>query len=80
MDYGLTYKGDGATVRFDTYCNSSLGDCIDTGRSTGAYVTTMAGGAISWSSKLQTIVCLSSTEAEYIAAVEAGKEILLKSE
>ncbi|KAJ3494544.1 hypothetical protein NMY22_g20057 [Coprinellus aureogranulatus] len=76
-DYKLTYKGDGATVRFDTYCDSSHGDCIDTGRSTGAYVTTMAGGrAISWSSKLQTVVCLSSTEAEYIAAVEAGKEIL----
>ncbi|KAJ3493262.1 hypothetical protein NMY22_g20234 [Coprinellus aureogranulatus] len=37
-DYKLTYKGDGATVRFDTYCDSSHGDCIDTGRSTGAYV------------------------------------------
>jgi hypothetical protein len=36
----------------------------------------MGGGAIGWSSKLQTVVALSSTEAEYMAAVEAGKEIL----
>jgi len=35
----------------------------------------MAGGAIGWSSKLQGTVALSTTEAEYIATVQAGKEI-----
>ena len=33
-------------------------------------------GAVSWSFKLQTLVALSTTEAEHISAVEAGKEIL----
>ena len=33
-------------------------------------------GAVSWSSKLQSLVALSTTEAEHISAVDAGKEIL----
>uniref|UniRef100_A0A3Q7IFR1 Pectinesterase catalytic domain-containing protein n=1 Tax=Solanum lycopersicum TaxID=4081 RepID=A0A3Q7IFR1_SOLLC len=36
----------------------------------------MAGGAISWQSKLQKCVALSTTEAEYIAATEAGKKMV----
>ncbi|CAN0917931.1 Retrovirus-related Pol polyprotein from transposon TNT 1-94, partial [Linum grandiflorum] len=47
---------------------------FDSRKSTSGYVFTFSGGAISWQSKLQKCVALSTTEAEYIAAVEAGKE------
>ncbi|KAJ2926388.1 hypothetical protein H1R20_g10715, partial [Candolleomyces eurysporus] len=76
QDHKLTYTEGEDGLAFTTYCDASHGNCIDTGRSTGAYITCMAGRAIGWSSKLQTVVALSSTKAEYMAAVEAGKEIL----
>ena len=43
-------------------------------KSTSGYLYLFKGGPISWSSKRQPIIALSSTEAEYIAAVEAAKE------
>ena len=49
---------------------------LDCRKSTSGYLFTFAGGAISWQSKLQKCVSLSTTEAEYIAATEAGKEML----
>ena len=36
----------------------------------------MGTGAISWSSRLQSLVALSTTEAEFIAAVSCGQEML----
>jgi hypothetical protein len=36
----------------------------------------IAGGAVSWVSKLQTVVALSTTEAKYMAATLACKEAI----
>ena len=36
----------------------------------------MGTGAVSWSSSLQSLVALSTTEAEFVAAVSAGQEML----
>ena len=44
--------------------------------SISGYVFTIDGGAVSWSSKKQSIVALSTTKAEYIAAMHAAKEAL----
>ena len=41
-----------------------------------SYVFTVAECIISWKAKLQDTVALSTTEAEYIAAIEASKEAL----
>ena len=61
---------------FITYSDSDHGGNLDNGRSTGGYVVKIGSGAVCWSSKLQSLVALSTTEAEHIAAVEASKEIL----
>ena len=49
---------------------------LDNRKSTTGYLFTFSGGAISWQSKLQKCVALSTTKAEYIVATEAGKEMI----
>ena len=46
----------------------------DDHKSTSGYVFLAAGGAITWKSKKQTTIALSSTEAEYVALSEAAHE------
>ncbi|WJZ95352.1 hypothetical protein VitviT2T_014128 [Vitis vinifera] len=49
---------------------------IDSRKSTIGFVFTLGGTTISWASNLQKIVTLSTTEAEYVAATEVGKEMI----
>ena len=50
-----------------------VGD-LDQIRSTSGYAFSLFGGAVSWMSKIQSIVSLSTTGAEYMAATHASKE------
>src|SRR6185312_6552756 len=58
------------------YADSSWGEDLSTRRSQSGYVFIHANAAISWNSKLQTTVALSSTEAEYLSLSAATKEAL----
>ena len=70
----LCYGGSEFTVRghVDSDCTGDL----DKRKSTIGYVFTLAGGAVSWVSKLQTVVALSTIEAKYMAATQACKEAI----
>lgn len=57
------------------YFDASLMDCPTTRKSTGGYIFFLHGSCISWSSKKQGLVALSSTEAEFIAGTEAAREL-----
>ena len=53
------------------YCDGDMVGGVDTRKSTSGYLFTVVGGTVSWCSKLQKIVALSTTETEYISAIEA---------
>ena len=76
-DFKLCYEPDPTCKEpFSTYADADYAGDIDTRRSTSGMVVKMGTGAISWASKLQPVVTLSTTEAEYISATSAAQEIL----
>ncbi|MCO5555162.1 hypothetical protein L7F22_008705 [Adiantum nelumboides] len=58
------------------YTDSDYANDLDNRRPTSGYVFTMAGGAVSWRSRLQTCVTKSTTKAEYVAPSKACKEAI----
>ena len=56
--------------------DASFAGDVDTRRSTTGYVFKISGGPVSWQSRMQTSVALSSMEAEYMAASAATQEAM----
>ena len=77
-DYGLTYRANKSVTGdnlFVGYLDTSYANNADQ-TSVSGYVFLMNGAAISWGSKKQNDVALSSTESKYIALAEAAREAI----
>jgi transposase InsO family protein len=70
---GLSFGGE-TEPSVQGFCDSDWGTDPDSRHSISGYVFLINGGPVSWSSKKQNIVALSSTEAEYISLTHASKE------
>ena len=73
---GLCFRGSSSQISLVGYSDADWAGDLDSRRSTTGYVFQLSGAAVSWSSKRQKTVALSSTEAEYMALAAATQEAL----
>jgi hypothetical protein len=73
-DFKLILGGEGREL--EGYTDADWGANDINRRSISGYCFTLGVGAVSWKSKKQTSVALSSTEAEYMALTQAAKEAI----
>ena len=76
IDYGLTYYQDAGDISPIAFADADYGGCRDTCRSTSGYVFLMAGGPVTWSSKRQATIALSTVKAEYIAMSRCAQQMI----
>ena len=67
MDFGIMYKSN-VIIQLEGYTDADWADFKADRQSTLGFVFSLGSGAISWSSKKQVTVALSSTEAKYRGA------------
>jgi hypothetical protein len=71
----ILYKwGVGGDLTLSGYSDSDWASDVADRKSTAGYVFLLSGGPISWCSKKQPTVALSTTEAEYMASCMANRE------
>jgi hypothetical protein len=77
--HGITYckphDDAGTDNLFHGFADAAFANNDDM-KSTGGYVFMASGGAITWKSKKQSVIALSTTESEYVALSEAGREAI----
>ena len=75
VEYGLDYR-QGSGVRLVRYTDSDWAGCAVDWKSTSGCCFGLGSAVVSWLSRKQKSVALSSTEAEYIAASQASCEAI----
>src|SRR5579859_6948889 len=74
IDQGITYNGN-LGMKLECWSDANWGG--EEGReSVSGFIFTLVGGVVSWSSKKQGSVALSSTESEYMTLLHALKELI----
>ncbi|CAI7883170.1 unnamed protein product [Closterium sp. NIES-54] len=73
-DVVLEFGGGPESLELVGYADADDAGDKQNRTSTGGYVFVLGGAAVSWASQKIRCATLSSTESEYVAAVEAGKE------
>jgi hypothetical protein len=66
----------GPSFAMKRYVDSDLASDIDSRMSNTGYVFTVGGTTVNWISRLKKIFALSTTEAEYVVATKASKEMI----
>eukprot|EP00253_Pinus_taeda_P008888 PITA_08888 len=69
--FGILYSSS-ESFMLKGYTDSDWAGSVDDRQSTSGYVFYMGSGAISWASKKQPVVSLSTAEVEYVAAIAAA--------
>ncbi|XP_071578904.1 uncharacterized protein [Temnothorax nylanderi] len=72
--YGIKYRLDGDIPRLTGYSDADFANDPDTRRSVSGILFKYNGGVITWASRRQQSVALSTMEAEYVAASEGAKK------
>jgi hypothetical protein len=74
IEMGLQYSAAGCSPALQCFHDADYGGDKGHRKSTTGWVYIIGSAAVSWSSKLQPLVTLSTTEAEYLAAAMAIRE------
>ena len=75
QNYGLLYSKDGSKDILG-YLDADWAGDVNDRKSTSGYLFHISGAAVSWRSKKQTCVALSTAEAEYMALASAAQEAM----
>lgn len=76
LDYGILFKSRTKDFRLEAFSDADYARDQATGKSISGFLIRLNDSPISWGSRKQTHVSLSTTESEYVASTEAVKHLI----